>query len=212
MSVKAFALWFCLLFFTAPQAAWGANAPHQSFDAVASEVAGKPVVVHCEDDADAWQQMVRATFEPDPRSDLVVGFTQPSRSNIVYLSPRVCLSLHDALTSGVEAAGLKPFALGLQILAHEAVHQAGVVDEAETECRSLPLVLPLAVKYFGLKEKIVQRRIVLKTRNYRVASKIIKLRVPTVVSVAVANPQVSKLQTWVNYWHMAKPANYQGGC
>ena len=101
---------------------------HSSFlDRVASGIAGHDVSVYCEDDTAEWRE-----------GSLVLGYTYgPEVSNVVYLSPRVCLTLHRRIER--KRVNVLDVALALHIFTHEAVHQRGGVftDCASARCREI---------------------------------------------------------------------------
>ena len=190
-----------------------ANAENQSnpvFDQIASDVAGKPVTVYCEDD---WYPWIKSFEEDGLNGTFVTGFTFPD-TPIVFVSPRQCetlWALHERQSVGTCYAASAIFTL-----AHEAVHQRGIADEGLTDCTALPLVAGLAVKYFGITETVTERYLVPKTikRTVMVAKKKKTVTVRTTVQATrtVPNPWFQQLKVDTVSWHKAKPAEYQGNC
>jgi len=190
-----------------------ANAENQSnsvFDQIATDVAGKPVTVYCEDD---WYPWIKSFEEDGLNGTYVTGFTFPD-TPIVFVSPRQCetlWALHERQSVGTYYAASAIFTL-----AHEAVHQRGIADEGLTDCTALPLVAGLAVKYFGITETVTERYLVPKTikRTVTVAKKKKTVTVRTTVQATrtVPNPWFQQLKVDTLRWHKAKPAEYQGTC
>lgn len=171
---------------------WNASwAQAADLNLVASEVARKQVSVHCERSDPQWREMVRQVA-PNADSTLVNAYTLPGIPT-AFLSPRACRALSQPT---VEDAGYSEFSLALLALAHEAVHQRGVLDEAQTECLAMPLVKSLAIKHFGVKPKVYR---------YVKSGKLWK-------RTLVANPALSRIAAFVKFWHTQKPQHYQGGC
>lgn len=173
------------------------NQPLFVLDSIATEVSGKPQSVHCESEELEWRRITSAVTSFDPA--LVTAWTQPARP-VIYLSPRACHALRTSYEYDLETAGVREFALSLLALAHEGIHQKGVTNEAETECQAVPLVKPLAIKYF---------KIPAKTAKFT-PTKIRGIR--TYRKTLVDNPVFDKLGFWVNYWKSIKPPAYQGAC
>jgi hypothetical protein len=190
-----------------------ANAENQSnpvFDQIATEVAGKPVTVHCEDD---WYPWIKAFEEEGLNGTGVTGFTFLEEA-VVFVSPRQCetlWALHDRQSVGTYYAASAIFTL-----AHEAVHQRGIADEGLTDCTALPLVPGLAVKYFGITQTMTERYLVPKTikRTVTVAKKkkTVTVRTNVPATRTVPNPWFEQLKQDTVKWHKAKPAEYQGTC
>jgi hypothetical protein len=181
-----------------PQGAHAANQPHWKLDAAVTAVAGKPVAAFCEVDSEHWADRIRTNFGPAQSPSLLLGYTLLSNP-IVYLSPRVCIALKQALERGITLAGAYPVSLALNTLAHEAVHQRGVINEAVTECLANRYVRTLAVAHFGVPVKVTVKRIV------RVSGRLVTR------TVMVANPLLTRLTELAKYWTSTKPAQYRGG-
>lgn len=199
-------------------AAAAANRPNSIFDLAASEVAGKPVSVWCENSWVAWIQMRQAAgLSPEG-----TGFTRAGGAPIVYLSPEICFSLYSLLAR--ESIGTYHAARALLVLAHEAVHQRGIVNEGEADCTALPLLPGLAVRHFGVAETIAEpytvknSRWLTLTRTVKIdgrrvkLSRRVKVTSTTVATRQVANPWLARLATDAHRWHASSPAEYQGGC
>ena len=187
-----------------------ASQPNPVFDQIATEVAGKPVAVYCEND---WYPWIKY-FESDGVNGAVVnGFTFPDVPT-VFISPRQCETLW-ALHNR-ESVGTYYAASAIFTLAHEAVHQRGIADEGVTDCTAMPLVAGIALKYFGITETITQQYLVPKTIKRTVTvgtkKKTITIRTSVEASRAIPNPWFEQLKTDTVRWHKAKPAEYQGTC
>jgi hypothetical protein len=187
--------------------ATASEAPMPQLDAFASEVAGKPVHVWCEDDWAVWDQVA---YSNGIVGHYLGGFTNPAEP-VVYVNPSVCEALQIGLVLGpfgYRHAGLAYYAQAILVLAHEAVHQRGIDDEAQTECTALPLAVPMAAKHLRLPMTVSTTRIV------KVRKKINGrwMLVPVQRTVRVANPDLPLLQQWITVWHRSTPAEYQVGC
>jgi hypothetical protein len=189
-------------------AAQAANAPHPTFDALATEVAGHSTQVWCEDDPYDWDQLWYPQGVP---GGYIQGFA-PYGGNVVFVSPTICEALWATVDPGGPGgyldSGMSFFARALLVLIHEAEHAKGIVNEAEAECAALPLVVPMAVKHFGVPQTIKQARVVSKWK--KVGKK--RVRVQVVQQVSVANPDLTRIAQWAKYWHDVLPAEYRGTC
>jgi hypothetical protein len=108
---------------------------------IASAIAGRPVQVHC---PGVWARLANwDTVEGSVRFD---AEGRPADEARLHVTP--CAEL-DALAEGRRAAvlacvaaggecgeGARELAMALDVIAHEAWHLAGVLDEAEAECRA----------------------------------------------------------------------------
>lgn len=168
-------------------------------NAVASAVAGHPVIASCAATSAEWSQFETTagyTFEVD-------GFTFASRDNVIYLAPRVCSTLLALLNPAQHNdVGTYWAALALKVLIHESIHQRGVLAENVADCTAIPLVPQYAVSNFGYPATIkmyVYTRVPKTARYKRV------LR-------TIPNPELARLAYWTYQWHLAMPSSYQGGC
>ena len=184
--------------------------PNPVFDQIATEVAGKPVTVYCEND---WYPWIKAFEAAGMNGGWVNGFTSQDVAT-VFVSPRQCETLW-ALNNR-ESVGTYYAASALFTLAHEAVHQQGIIDEGVTDCTAMPLVAGIAVRYFGITETITQQYLVPKTikRTVKVGKKKKTVTVRTSVAATRSdpNPWFEGLKTDILRWHKSKPAEYQGTC
>lgn len=170
---------------------------YPALNAVASAVAGHPVVASCATSTHEWasfEDKAGYTFEVD-------GFTFIGRESVIYLAPRICDTLMADLTEGPASVG--PFWLGLaiKVILHESTHQAGVVDEGATDCLALSLVKSYAVSTFKVAATIT------KVVYTKTASGLYRRTVHTVPNPLLASIYASALR-----WHRLLPAEYQGGC
>lgn len=183
----------------APTAA-AANQPHPTLDAVASEVAEKPVSAWCEMDLAAWTNMAASAGLPAWAG----GYTYPSTPT-VYIAPQHCSTLRVALNNGVETAGAYWFSGALLTLAHESVHQRGILDEQLADCTALALVGTLATKHFGVTPTVTikEPRSVSRTVVRRVRGVVVRLKVRDVVMVSATrpNPLLAQIGGWAAGWH-----------
>jgi hypothetical protein len=190
--------------------ATASNQSNAVFDQIATEVAGKPVAVHCEDD---WYPWIKYFEEDGLNGTGVNGFTF-SEAPVVFVSPRQCETLWALHTR--QSVGTYYAASAIFTLAHEAVHQRGIADEGLTDCTAMPLVAGIAVKYFGITETITERYLVPRTirRTVTVARKKKTITVRTTVPATrvIPNPWFEQLKSDTLEWHEAKPAEYQGTC
>lgn len=114
--------------------ALAAPAPVPTLDQAASLVAGRSVRVVCTVDPDAW------AAEIDGRT---LGYYDPADPGSIHLGPYACQALSDPRSP--------LFGGGLSILAHEAAHAGGVLDdEALAQCNALKATPKLA-RLFGLR-------------------------------------------------------------
>jgi hypothetical protein len=160
-----------------------ANQPHWKLDAIASDVAIKPVNVHCENSLVTWVEMIRRDA---PKADptWVQGYTFLSRP-IIYIGPTLCETFYQTVKYGWKAAGPLPLAKAVMILAHEAVHQRGIRDEALTQCLARKTTRNIFIRHFGIPAKI------------KVAGKL------------VVNPDLTRVQNFVTVWHNTMPPSYR---
>lgn len=186
---------FALVFVAGARASYG----DARLNAVASAVAGHPVVVSCGSGAGEWSNTEKSaglTFEVD-------GFTTASQSNVIYLAPRICDTLEADFTAGPNAVGDFWNGLAIKTIIHESVHQRGVLDESVTDCTALSLVQTYAPS-FGYAKTITQKVI---------ASKLVKgKRVLYVKLVTVTNPALARLQFEAKAWHDVLPPSYRTVC
>lgn len=197
-----------LLVFCLWQAAWAHSA---NVDALASEVAGKPVSVHCETNADTWRELVNQNFEPDPISNMIAGFTN-LREAKVFLGPQICQALIQAERFGAVNAGLLPFSLAILTLVHETIHQRGITDENQTSCAAKKETPAIAEKYYGIKQYVFQTKLVPAFKVVRVAGKSVRVKTMASKRVRVLNPQYVALVTYIGLWHNELPEGYRKGC
>ena len=179
-------------------AATAARAAYQDpkLNAVASAVAGHPVIASCATGAHEWSQfedVAGLAFETD-------GFTFVGRDNVIYLAPRICDILLADFSYGVTAVGDYWNGLAIKTIIHESVHQRGITDESVTDCTALKLVKQYALS-FGYAAKVTQVSYVrVKEGRYRRVTKL------------VANPALDRLYQSAVAWHKQLPIAYQVAC
>ena len=110
----------------------------QRFTTEATRIAGRHVTVLCDD---SYQ------YTGIGSDALGVAFIQ---RGLAFLDPAACRDLHD-LVFHDQGAQREATAEAILVLAHEAVHLAGVRDEGLTECRALQQGVKLGVR-LGLGE------------------------------------------------------------
>jgi hypothetical protein len=171
------------------------NAPDARLDQLATKVAGHPVSVWCESSWQDWVDVERLL----PGSPDLYGFTIPTHSNVVYLQPTVCETLHVLLANNYYDTGDYWTAIAIHTLVHESLHQKGFADEGATDCAALALdpsvdaqFVPetyTSSKWVRMKKRLVRRK------------------------VTAANPDFARLVSWQHWFHNnAFPPEYRGGC
>lgn len=190
--------------------ATASNWPHAQLDNVATTVAGHPVNVWCES---SWADWIHTgdTFGED--WSYLYGFTFQS-TPVVYVNPAVCGTLH-AMLAGSDV-GTFHASVAILALAHESVHQRGVVNEGDTDCTALPLVPGLAADFFGVPRTVTRTRIVRYTRTVvrRLSGRLVRIKVPALrtTQVSIRNPYLDELAASALAWHRSAPPQYQGTC
>src|SRR5690348_16719582 len=138
-AVVSITVWLLLVWAVAAKA----NYQDQRLNTIASNIAGHDVVVSCSASEHEWVSFEDAGF-PGQNFD-ADGFTTASRSNVIYLAPRVCDTLEGDLHVGVASVGDYWNGLAIKVLVHEALHQRGITDESQTDCTALTLVKQYAL-------------------------------------------------------------------
>lgn len=184
-----------------------------TLDAAASSIAGHTVPVYCEDSWIEWYNVFRADQN-------VAGFTNPSRSPWIYVSPSQCSSLHALVNH--EDVGTFYAATSLLTLAHEAVHQRGGEFanctsansgcEGRTECAAIPLVPTLVTQFFGIPPTVTEQYTVPVIKKRKVGKRVIRYTTTVVRYRSVSNPWLARLATDVQRWHQIKPDVYRAFC
>jgi hypothetical protein len=185
----------------APAAA--GNVPNSQLDAAASAVAGKPVTVWCESH---WSEWIHTGDSVEKDWSSLGGFTILSEP-IVYLSPDICETLHALLRYG-DDVGSYHASVAIHVLVHEAVHQTGIENEGETDCKALALDRQVALDHFGYSETEPQQYIaktVKRVKGKRVTTYAVRTR-------QVPSRRLADFSSWTLAWHKAAPAEYQGAC
>jgi hypothetical protein len=188
----------------APAASAG-NWPESRLDAAASSVAGHPVQVWCES---SWGDWVHAGDAESVDFAQILGFTAPSTSTAIFISPSLCETLHALLSFGPSKVGNYWGSLAVHVLVHESEHQAGHIDEGEADCAALAVDDSVAVQYFGYQTSEQQRYTVTVThRTKRIVTVTQQSRYRTVPS-----EQLAEFHSFDHAWHAATSPAYQGGC
>jgi hypothetical protein len=177
-----------------------ANWPDSSLDTAASSVAGHPVNVWCEA---SWADWIHAGDTAGEDWGLLIGFTDPSVPTI-YLQPTVCETLHVLVKRGPEQVGPYWGSLAIHALVHESKHQAGYLDEGQTDCAALAVDDQVAVQFFGYKKT---DRVTSWVKTRRHGRTVYAKKISTVPS-----RQLALFHAWDHAWHAASPPEYQGGC
>lgn len=197
-----------------------------TLEAAASDVAGRPIQVWCEDSIYDWVVSHRVAD--------AAGYWNPYRPDWIFLGPGQCETLLEYLQlRKADEVGIRDLASALLTLAHEATHaRLYGGDEGLVDCTAMPLVRGLAVRFFGMPESIasVVYTPVVKTVTIRVKVKVPKRTthgvtitsrwkvftrdVSTMVeeTETLPNPDLQRLTDWLVPLHRQKPAAYQGNC
>jgi hypothetical protein len=112
------------------------------FSAEASEVAGKPVAIRCDESG----ERVGVVQHADGLA--IVG------GELAWLTPQICHDLYRLAFEGEITSSQT--ARAVAVLAHEAWHLRGVRDEGETECYALQSGVQVAMR-LGLTEDTARR-------------------------------------------------------
>lgn len=115
----------------------------KALEPAASFVAGKPAVIYCSNTFGDWVR-----YSLDNGTPGAVGLTPLGGSQSELESP-VCDVLLKHLSR--RAVTVYDLAASVRILVHEAIHQRGVTDEAQTECVAMHEMPRVAVKFFRIK-------------------------------------------------------------
>jgi hypothetical protein len=189
---------------TVPAASAG-NWPDAGLDAAASSVAGHPVQVWCES---SWGDWIHAGDAFSVDFDLVLGYTDPTASTMIYISPGLCETLHALLVFGPAKVGNYWGSLAVHALVHESEHQAGHVDEGETDCAALAVDDSAAVQFFGYQTSEQQPyTVTVRHKTKRTVTVTRQVRYRTAPS-----KQLAEFHAFDHAWHASAPAAYQGGC
>ncbi|HXV56240.1 MAG TPA: hypothetical protein VD704_00095 [Gaiellaceae bacterium] len=112
------------------------------FSAEASQVAGKPVAIQCDESGE------RVGVVQHADGVAIVG------GELAWLTPQICHDLYRLAFEGEVTSSQT--ARAIAVLAHEAWHLRGVRDEGETECYALQSGVGVAVR-LGLTEDTARR-------------------------------------------------------
>lgn len=181
------------------------NNPDPRLDAAASYVAGKPVTVWCEESITDWVQWGQSAGQ---NFDFMEGFTYPTIPgySTIYLSPRVCLTLHALLDQGAENVGAYWGSLAVHTLVHESVHLlTGSADEHYVDCMALTKDADVAEQFFSWPTtETIYNTVVVRKKHRIVAVKS--------VGTNVTSPLLTAFNSFDQGWHDAAPAPYSGPC
>lgn len=109
---------------------------------VASELAGRPVLVRCARTKDAWVALLNEYDVPSAR-----GLVLPEQ-DAAYLSTNACRNLEGWLR-GKAVPTVATLGVDAFILAHESMHLRGLLNEHDTDCaalKALPQVLRVSFR------------------------------------------------------------------
>jgi hypothetical protein len=209
--MRLFALLALVAALAVPAAASAANQPHPVLDSASTEIAGRPVRVHCETNEAQWIAW-QLQF-----GSILHGFTYFDQP-VTYISPRWCWTLRSTLVVGYREVGVASLSMAVSVLVHEAVHQRGIRDECQTEKIAQTLVMGVAERYFNLTRTVpeIQHSVemVWRTVRRKIAGKWRKIRVRVgqvrTETVLVPNPDYARFQVWVTAWHNSLPPQYLG--
>lgn len=190
------------------------NSPDFRLDSIASTFAGKPVTVHCETNADTWDDMVIAASKGTQRGNDFNGYAFPGQAT-AFVGPVPCNALLVALRQGYRAAGLWFSTLGLMTVLHEAVHLRGERDEGVADCTALA-AFPDFLPRLGVTKtvpKLVTKTKLVKIQGGRPYGKgTTTIRVSYVATIRVPNPDRATMIGMAKALHERLPAEYQGLC
>lgn len=188
----------------APAAA--ANWPLAQLDQIGTALSGKPVNVWCEDSWLPWESFW-AQFGQD--GTYINGFTYSLTGSTLYLSPKICETLHAWFNN--EDVGTYHAAQAMLVLTHEAQHQRlHSNDEALVECNALKLFPSVATTYFRVPLTVSEQYLVSVVRKIKVGKKIRRVTTTIVHTRTIANPYYTRLLADAIRWDGAMPANYHG--
>lgn len=205
----AFVVIACTVALIAVAGARAANWPDPRLDTAASQVAGHPVQVWCEDSVSYW---VHVGDSIGVDFGTVQGFTVPSQSTTVYITPQICRTLHALLGSGPNEVGNYWGSLAVHVLVHEAEHQAGHVDEGETDCAALTQDDAIAVAFFGYHNYDQIPTLVDVPHKATFKGHVYRWKTTAIVMKVVPSVQLQDFHDWDHAWHSVAPPAYQGGC
>jgi hypothetical protein len=198
----------CTAALTTAGIASAGNWEDDRLDAAASQIAGKPLDVHCED---SWYEWINAGEEAGEDWSVLAGFTYVSEP-VVYIAPDLCDTLHALLDLGPRGVGVYHAAAAVQTLVHEAVHQRGVTDEGDTDCTALTLVDDVAVRHFGYKRTERVPYTVTTTTRRKVGGRWVTSRSQAVRYRQQPSQTLKDFHSMAVAWHKAAPPEYQGDC
>jgi hypothetical protein len=112
-----------------------ARAEESRLGAIASDIAGRHVSVHC-------QGRVGAALDVSAEEGSVRFDASGRPADFTDLKRRVCRAL-DSFAADPTSAGPRELS-ALNTLAHESWHLAGIAGEAEAECRALQTIATVA--------------------------------------------------------------------
>jgi hypothetical protein len=132
--------------------------------AIASEIAGRPVKVHCPG-VIARHLMTYDIYEGTVRFD-----ANGRPSDKTDLRKRTCAEL-DALAEGrrrgvVSGAAGSALAMAVDTVTHESFHLRGIMDEADAECHSLKAMVGTAQKLGATPEQALALQALEYRENY----------------------------------------------
>lgn len=117
-----------------------APAASADYNHLASKVAGKQIFNYCATTPEEWDGLVTTAFQGRLRGNEVSGYASPGQ--YTYLSDQVCNILNTGTSDRLGVA--------LAILAHEAAHARGILDEGQAQCWGLVWWYSLAHDYYGV--------------------------------------------------------------
>jgi hypothetical protein len=183
-----------------------ANWPLAQLDQIGTSLSGKPVNVYCEDSWSPWEAFW-AQFGED--GTYIAGFTYPFTGSTLFVSPKICETLHALL--GNEDVGTYYAADAILVLTHEATHQrlhSG--DEAVVECNALKVFPDVARDYFHVPTTISEQYLASVVRKVKVGKKVKRVTVKVLRYRTVANPYYTRLVVDAHRWDAAMPVQYHG--
>jgi hypothetical protein len=118
-----------------------------AIESAASWVAGKPVQAWCPTSFAVWDAFARSKGFRD--GDQIGGWAYFGGSE-AWFHPVVCEGIARRV-SGDRTLPIGLLAYSLLLVAHEALHSRGLVDESETDCAALRILPEMAVRFYGFR-------------------------------------------------------------
>lgn len=151
----------------------GATAPEGFRESVrltprAQAISGNPeAVIYCARTYAAWETKVLEFHGTSTPPHLVRGMTVITQG-VVYLTRPVCLALENWIRG--KPASAWDVGVSALVLAHEAMHLRGVINELEAECPALRALPATLRRHFGVKKQKTLRAMLAAARTVNARS------------------------------------------